>query len=770
MIPPIGKIVSPAVGLWRNAEPSHLSRDIAAVPGGLHQDILVGIDTDAIPHLFCKDDHDLYFAQGYVTARDRLWQMELQVRTASGRLSEIFGGQVLGRDMFIRRAGLLYAAERALDSAMKDTDTRMMLQGYTDGVNAFIHGLSEKDYPLEYKLFDCRPQEWRPLNSLLIMKLMAETLTSGESEFGMTNALAVLGKDTMNSLFSHPMQGDEPVIPGSAKTLRSLPSRPSPAELAGSNNWAVAGRRTANGFPLLANDPHLRLTLPSTWYQAQLQAPGCDVYGVSIPGVPGIAIGFNRNIAWGETNAAADVMDWYRVRFKDGSMRQYWHDGKWDPTVRHIEKYRLNNGRVFFDTVFFTRQGPVVYDGISHKKPGLLKPAGVLEGFAVRWTMHDVSNDLKTIYLLNRAKNFEDYRAAVAWLNCPAQNFVYAGRDNNIAMTSSGKFPIRGSRQGEFVLDGNVSDDDWQGWIPMDQDPFVKNPDRGFVSSANQVLTGPDYRYSIPGHYSLPYRASRINSRLASMNSANVDSFRLLQFDTYSPMAAETLPQLLERLDRKNIRDGGDPLDELAKWNYTFEKNSKAATLFTAWWEELHRAIWQDDMERGGTALPWPDYRKTAFLILHDTSSHWIDDITTPEKETFSDVVNASFQKALYELRRRIGPFGDNWNWGNSRSLTIPYIGNLPSLGIRFKNADGAPNTIDALSDRFGPSWRMVVELGPMVTGYGILPGGQSGNPGSKYYDNLFQTWLQGRLNVLKFPASMDDMKGQVQYTLQLKK
>ncbi len=756
-------------GIWSSAEPVARARDIRLAGCGNRGDIVVRCDMTGIPHLFAGNDYDLYFAQGFVTARDRLWQMELQVRTASGRLSELFGRKVLAKDMFYRRLGLAYASERALDSVFKDPVTKTMLQGYSDGVNAYIHQLSRSSYPLEYKLFDCKPEEWRPLNSLLILKLMAEDLTGGEREFNMTNTRLRFGRDTVTELFTVPNKDEEPVIPGHPSRQQVSAPGPLKAEVKGSNNWAVSGIRSANGYPLLANDPHLKLTLPSIWYEIQMKSPGVNVYGVSIPGVPAVVIGFNEEVAWGMTNAAVDVVDWYHIRFKDPAMEEYQYDGKWEQSRIRVEKYRLPGGKVVYDTICYTRQGPVVYDGGTHKKSDLSMPTGPLDGFALRWTMHDTSNDLKGFYLLNRARDYEQYRVAVSYFCCPAQSFVFADKEKDIAMTVSGKFPIRDSGKGAFILDGSLPADNWRGWIPMDQTPFIKNPERGFVSSANQVLTTPDYPYFVPGNYSLPYRARRINSRLANMKSVTVDSFRVLQSDNYSEMAAETLPVLLHYLDRGNVRDGDEVIEELVKWDFRFEKDSKAASIFTIWWDELNSAIWKDDMNNKDIPLTWPDYRKTAYLVMHDTASHWIDDITTAKRESLRDIVNASFQRASYILRKRLGPFGDGWAWGNARPCAISYIGNIPAFGIQYNDVGGAPNTINALSPLSGPSWRMVVTLGPVVRGYGIFPGGESGNPGSYYYDNLFQPWDKGLLNELFLLDSAGDGHGQIRYTLTFK-
>lgn len=771
MLPPLGGFLSPSVGVWQNAERRQLSGDRAMRLRGAHADIFVQYDSNAVPHIFSESDYDLFFAQGYVTARDRLWQMDMEVRTAAGRLSEVLGRGVLGRDMFKRRIGLAYAAQRALDSVMGDPDTRTALEGYAAGVNAYIDGLGEADYPVEFKLFGYKPQHWRPLYSLLVLKLMAETLTGGESAFKMTNALEILGQGKFNELYS-PSANPEPVIPvntpwnfkpgertaGAGRNVAALPAIVSAKhwpEGIGSNNWAVNGSKTASGYPLLANDPHLLLTLPSIWYQVQLQSPGENVYGVSIPGLPCVVIGYNSKIAWGVTNTSAEVIDWYRVKFRDATKKEYLYDGEWREVERRVEEFTLRGGRKEYDTVLSTCHGPVVYDGERHSTDQLSDRPGPLDGLAMRWTMHEISNELKTFYLLNRARNYGDYRNALTYFCCPAQNFVYADNDNQIAITSAGRFPIGSRDRVRVLLDGSRSANDWKGWIPADRTPYVLDPPRKFVSSANQSLTDSSYPYIIAGLFEPNDRARRINMRLSGMSAINVDSFRLLQADSYSELASEVLPQMLKELDSTRIPGDKLVLQELRGWDLEYKRHSIGATVFTAWWDELYREIWSDDLEADGKIpLPWPDNQKTAALILRDPGSGWIDDKRTGRRETATDVINRAYSTAVAGLRKNLGDMDSRWEWGNSRLCLIGHPSGIPMFGIGPYSVDGAPNTIDAVSDRTGPSWRMVVELGPVVRGYGILPGGQSGNPGSYYYDNLFEGWRDGRLNELIFLPS----------------
>ncbi|RYZ33332.1 MAG: penicillin acylase family protein, partial [Sphingobacteriales bacterium] len=477
-----------------------------------------------------------YFAQGYVTAMHRLWQMDFQTRFASGRISEVVGEKAIEVDRYQRRMGMVYGAEHSLEGMMADPKSKEMILAYTAGINAYIKTLKNENYPLEFKLLDYKPEPWTPIKCALLLKQMSAVLAMGSDEFYMSNILNKFGADVTADLFPDYPFREDPIIPAGTKwDFKPLAKPPVPPifnqilstlrtkqkeEGIGSNNWAIGGSKTASGMPILANDPHLDLTLPSIWYQIQLHAPGLNSYGVSLPGAPGVIVGFNERTAWGVTNVAADVLDFYKIRFKDNKHEYYWHENAWKPTKLRLEKIRIRNGKTRTDSVYYTHHGPVVY----LDKPKYGKAANVPTGSALRWIAHDRSNELLTFYKLNRGKNYSDYREALTYYSAPAQNFVFASAENDIAITANGKFPLKYKDQGKFILDGTDPKADWQGWIPAAQNPTVKNPEREFVSSANQSSTDQSYPYYINWEFAPYERGKHINDRLTAMRGTTADS------------------------------------------------------------------------------------------------------------------------------------------------------------------------------------------------------------------------------------------------------
>ncbi|MGN6394947.1 MAG: penicillin acylase family protein [Mucilaginibacter sp.] len=785
-IPPAGKFLSPSRGFWQNAENKEGQSSENLTLTGLQDAVTIRYDEHRIPHIFAKNDHDLYYAQGFVTARDRLWQMDIQTRSAAGRLAEIVGPKALEIDRYHRRMGMVYGAENGLKGIMANPQTREMVLAYTDGVNNYIHSLSPKDYPIEFKLLNYRPEEWKPINCIFLLKLMSETLAGGSDQFAMTNNLRVFGPKAVNELFPDYPFHESPIIPAGTKwAFNPLPiPKPSAGYLAqmtenikpkekvegiGSNNWAIAGSKSATGYPILANDPHLNLTFPAIWYQVQLSSPTVNVNGVSLPGAPCVIIGYNQKISWGVTNVDADVLDWYQVKFKDNTKNEYWYNNAWNPVKKRIEVIKVLGAPDETDTVIYTHHGPVVYETASEKPKNEFPHVPV--GDALRWIAHDESNEFLCFYKLNRGKNYNDYRAAIANFSAPAQNFIFASNDNDIAITPNGKFPLKFKEQGKYIMDGSDPANDWHGWIPPEQNPTVKNPPRGFVSSANQSSTDPTYPYYINWRFEQYYRGKRINDRLTAMQKATVDSMRIMQMDNYSILAQDVLPTMLKYLDPSKLSDDqAKALDLIKKWDKFYNANSIGASIFDNWWYNFYNLVWNDEFTVKGTYLKLPSYDETEKLLLTDPNSKWFDNNKTPLKETCADMVNHAFYAAVDSLIHSRGAPGDKWQWGRVKDTYIDHMAGLPGFGTGKFIAGGRGGVINALRYNNGPSWRMVVQMGPVVKGYGVFPGGESGNPGSFYYRDMFDTWNNGKLNELLFLNSANEKSARVKSTLVLSK
>lgn len=786
--PPIGKFLNPVTGFWQNAESKNIDAKHDIKIEGLNGNTVIRYDEHMIPHIFAGNDHDLYFAQGYVTARDRLFQLDIQTRSASGRLAEIVGPRALDIDRYHRRMGMVFGAENTLKECMKDPKVKEVLEAYCAGVNAYIHSLQPKYYPIEFKILDYAPEDYTPLNCALVLKLMSETLAGGSDDFQLTNTLKYLGAKVTNDLFPDHYFKDEPIIPAGTKWDFKPLAIPKPSkgfldamadtiktvqkvEGIGSNNWVLAGSRTANGYPILANDPHLNLTFPSIWYQIQLAAPGVNVYGVSIPGTPTVIIGYNQKIGWGVTNVDADVLDWYQVRFKDLTQKEYWYNNKWVPDTRRIEAIKVRGQKTIYDTVIYTHIGPVVYPSGS-SKPKMGRAANVPVGHALRWIAHDPSIEFKTFYLLNRGKNYNDYREALRYYTAPAQNFIFASNDKDIAITPNGKFPLKYKDQGKFILDGSDIADEWHGFIPMEQNPTAKNPEQGFLSSANQESTDDSYPYYINWHFGSYTRGKRINDLLRAMHHATADSIRVMQTDDYSIFAQDVLPTMIGDLDiAKMTGQQKAAYQVISKWNKHYDANSIAASIFDLWWSKLYLAIWSDDFtvkKDLNIQLKWPSSYRTIQLLVTQSTSKWYDDSRTSQVETRGDLINKSFNAAIDSLTRKYGKLGKAWEWGGVKGSNIGHLGMVPGFGSGVFSADGAGSVINALSESHGPSWRMVVQFGPKVQGYGVFPGGESGNPGSYYYDNMFKTWKDGQLNPLLFLENTTDQADHIKTTVTL--
>lgn len=770
-IPPIGSFFSPFTGFWQNAlSVDNFTNKKIKLPN-CTQNVKIKIDDRMVPHIFAKNDHDLMYAQGYVTALNRLWQMDIATRAISGRLSEILGTRTLNIDRTNRRKGFVFAAENALEEWKKDPKIYKQLETYAQGINDYIANLESKDYPIEFKLLNYKPEPWTPLKTALFVISMAQTLASQEFDLENSNALKLFGESDFNELYPDRNPKETPIITAGTKWdyIKETPLIPSqtvsspvgdlfgvPRDVTedphvGSNNWTVSGAKTLDGFPILCNDPHLHLTLPSIWFEIQLNAPGINSYGVSLPGIPGVIIGFNDDIAWGITNTGWDVLDWYQIKWSNESKSSYILDGKPLQVNYRTERIVVRDSLAYIDSVKYTIWGPVVYE--DHKNPKY--------GLAMRWLVHNVHtpDEMSSFFDLNRAHNFDQYYSATNKYCAPAQNIVFASHEGDIALRILGKMPARAKGEGKFVLDGSISSNGWKNTVPNSDNPMVKNPATNYICSANQITTTEDFPIYYGGSFD-DYRGRYINRRLSEMDSIKIEDMMKLQADPYSILAEDALPVLMKNIDTTSLTVAEKAIyNDLKLWDYKFKADETAPTCFKMWWDTFSKTTW-DEMFSIADSIPVtiPENWRTIDLLNNKPDYKYFDIKNTPVKETGKDIANLSFRKMCAQFADFSKDKSNGGGlWSNFKNTTIEHLGKIPAFGRKHIQVDGFKDAINATTEFNGPSWRMVVQLSQPVRAYGIYPGGQSGNPASKYYDNMIEKWTNGQLDELLFLKSDEE-------------
>lgn len=784
-VPALGMFFSPQQGFWQNAEPVNedFNADIKLLK--LKGNVGVYFDSRLVPHIFADNENDAYLVQGYLHAKFRLWQMELQTYVAAGRAAEILGEPLLTHDREFRRLGMVFAAEKSLKELEKDSVIKSECDAYTSGVNAYIESLSERNIPLEYKLIGYKPERWSNLKTALFMKYMSFDLAGYDQDFEMTNAKNYFSPEDFVKLFPFTLDSLDPVIPkGTAfekqKVFPVVPSNVDSAYLKrntdveveeqkpdrenGSNNWAVSGKKTKSGAPILCNDLHLNLSLPSVWYELQITAPALNVYGVSFPGVPGIIVGFNDSTAFGFTNGGRDVRDYYEIVFKDESRKEYLYNGNFQQTTWRIDTIKVKGKSDYIDSVAYVLLGndwcPVMYDKTFSGSKKINK-----KNYAVRWKGHDGSNDLKAFNLLNHAENYTDFSEAIVNLKTPGQNCVFADKNGDIVIRAQGEWPAKWKQQGDFIMPGIDSSYLWQGMIPQDEVPFQHNPERGFVSSANQKpVDDINYPYYLGRNYPV-YRGKEINRKLNEMNNITLQDMMTLQTDNYNIVAEITRPLFLNHINENDL----NPLEKkyydlLKDWDLRNDVGSKGATVYEVLWNNFYKVVFNDEYLKAPKIIGRPN--ESAFIegVLKDTAYKFLDDISTQQKETLSDDILTAFKNAALELKRIENK--RELDWEKYKSTGINHLTKLTPFSRENLPVGGSNHSINAVQSSHGPSWRMIVSLSGKTEAYGIYPGGQSGNPGSRFYDNFVDYWVEGKYYPLWFMSKEEQIDKRVKWKM----
>jgi len=783
-LPPLGPLLDPANGAWAGAAALNFPARQAATIPGLDAIVNVSIDDRGVPHIFASNETDAYRALGFLVARDRLFQMETQTRAAAGTLTEWAGSRVLGADRESRSIGLVWGAEKKLASYDTASPGYRSFLAYAEGVNAWIAQMRPRDLPVEYRLLNARPQEWKPIHSLYFLSRMSLTLGLNDASMKRFRAQGLVGTAAADALFPVNSTIQEPIQPNGSGSPRydftelpppGLPQKSATAILGaraelyaliekgmrtesgdalGSNNWAVSPSRSATGHAILAGDPHLDLTLPSVWYEMHIVVPGkLDVAGVGFPGVPGVVIGFNRDVAWTFTNTGSDISDFYTETVNDTiSPARYMLDGKWRNVERRIEIYRNPDGdAIATDTLYFTHRGP------------LRKLAG--RWLSMRWAAYEKSHEPDNFMALGYTRNVSQWLDAMRDYVAPAQNGLVADRAGNIAIRSTGKYPLRpGDGRGDVVRDGSTSASDWIGALPVERYPFSMNPAQGFLASANQQPVDPAQNPSYMGSdWVSPWRAMRINSLLRSTTKVTPDDMRRFQTDPGSARADAFVPLFLAAAARSDSAARPDSVLRVAArllgaWDRRYVRESRHAALFEAAMYELPRRTWDELIEGDDTtaraAFQMPE-GQMLLQLSESPRSVWWDDRRTRARETRDDVLIASL-KAGYEklVKEKGAPGSDGWLWSRNRHANIHHLLRMPAFSSMKIPVQGGPSTLSPSggSGSQGASWRMVVHLGPEIRAWAVYPGGQSGAPASPRYRDRLSRWATGALEPVLFP------------------
>jgi len=778
-IPPIGKFLNPWSGFWVNGEEEALNIPKNIKLEGLKDEVTIEFDALVIPHIFANNEEDLYFAQGYITAYHRLWQMEFQLYATAGRISEIIGKRALDFDRGQRRKGLTYGAKQTLKLVEQQPEIKKILDAYTKGVNAYINSLSPGKYPVEYKLLNYDPEPWNNFKSCLLLKEMADQLSRGERDLENTNLINLLGSEQFELLYPEYPDKIDPVIPVGTKfdyqpikidrpnlnypDIKTPSTIKNPDPRNGSNNFAINGNKSANGFPLLANEPDLGLNLPSLWYIAHLNCDGMNVMGSTLPGLPGVIIGFNDSIAWGMTNAKRDLVDWYAIEFKSCKRNEYKYDDKWLKTQQVIEEISIRDSSTFYDTIIYTHYGPVSYDRN-------FKGNGEEINYAMRWTAHDPAEEIKSLWMINKASNYDDFKEGLSYYTGPPQNFAYADAKGNIAIRIPGKFPVKWREQGKFLMDGSVSEYEWAEYIPRAHNLESVNPERNFISSANQHPVDSTYPYYDYDHNFEHYRNRRINDRLKVTNELKAEDMMKLQNDNFNYIASESLPFMLDSLDTTRFDNEQKALyQNLRQWDYFNKPDITAPSVFELWSDIFYDLLW-DEYDTMSFANYKPNIYNTIHLVKNYPDLPFIDRIETQHKETTRELINNTFNKMTDSLTNWKRENGDDIQWYIFKNTRVSHLLRIEPFSRDQIKIGGNHNIVNAASGTHGPSWRMVVELEPdNVKAWGVYPGSQSGNPGNPKYAHMIERWAKGEYFQLYFPDSKNENEDMITSSTTLK-
>jgi penicillin amidase len=821
-------LVGSVAGVWVFTDALHASYpQTSGTLGikGLSAPVTVQRDANGIPQIYAHTSADLFLAEGYVQAQDRFWQMDVNRHVTSGTLASLLGSSGVHVDKLVRTLGWRTAAEQSY--AQLKPDTKAYLTAYSQGVNDYLAAHpGGSSLSIEYALIGAplvgtvshyRPAPWTPVDSVAWIEAMAWDLRANiDDEISRSLLTQTLSVDQIEQLYpSYPYSTHSTIVTQGAlvgstyeqsatasaalpkaaqdklgqlsQLLSQIPSILGPADPGGSgvgsNSWVVAGSLTATGKPLLANDPHLSPSLPSIWYQIGLHCtsigPQCqyDVSGDSFPGMPGVVIGHNANIAWGFTNEGADVADLYLEKIDGGD---YLYDGKEYPLTERTETIDVAGGSPITLTVRSTRHGPLISDASTddalvgkdapaarNGDPAQGAAPGIQYAVALQWTALQANPTMDALFELDRAADWTEFRAAAADFTVPAQNLVYADTKGNIGYQAPGRIPIRKNGDGRWPVPGWTDQYDWTGYIPFSALPNEFNPGQGYIVAANNAVVGPTYPYTLTTDWDYGYRSQRITQDIQRLTAGghkiSVPDMASIQNDSYNPEAAVLVPYLLNLKTDAFTRPAQNLL---RRWDYTQPATSGAAAYYNAVWSEILKMTFSSKLPAGVdlAALGFDGgdrWFAVVESIISQPDSAWWDDPKTMQRETRDGILAAALKKARLDLTARLGKDVTKWTWGRLHTLT-PAEQTLGTDGpgiVKWlldghaEQLAGGSALVDATSwdvskgdfdVTVAPSMRMIVDLAEFDRSRWVNQTGESGHVDDPNYLDQAALWASG--------------------------
>ena len=740
---------------------------------GVDDSVEVFFDEYGTPHVFATNEKDLFYVSGYLMARERLFQLSLSAASGRGELSLFIGDDRLSSDIYLRTFGIPFIAKE-LDKKLDDK-TRKLLFAYCQGINDWIDE-SKNNWPIEFRILRSKPIKWKTSDVIAFSRLMAyELQQSWKGEIILGALVEELGIKYAKGLF--PNDPDDIMIATPYNNMGAFYNKISKEErkirsllgmdgtVMGSNSWVINGNKTESGKPILSNDPHLGTKHPSWWYEMHLKGGKFNISGVCLPGMPIPIIGQNENAAWGFTNIMIDDMDFFIEKINPNNPNQYKHDNSWKEITIRKETIKLKSGSDTTITVRSTHHGPIITD--IH---GSLKNSK--KQISMTWSGHFMSDELPTLIKMATIKNWDDFSDAVKTFSVPGQNIIYADINGNIGWRPAVKIPIRKNAKNLLPRPGEDSAYDWNGFVPFNEMPFLLNPKKGFIATANNKTIDDSFPYYISNQWASPSRIKRIEEMLKDKTSTNLDYMQEIQMDQKSHLALEIVNHLLKTKSNDNNKWLNKGHNILSEWDFIESPNSKGALVYHYILNALLKNIYGDEMNKIGENYlidfvnqPMVPVR-SMISLLRAPNSIWFDDINTNEVESKSQILEKSIVDGIRLLEKDFGNNDNNWKWSKTHTITQSHamgsqkilntlfnfnLGPFPSGGSSGSINKAEYKLLKDFDVAVAPSMRRIVDFNNLNETKFILPGGQSGLQNSPHYKDQSELYKLGKYRTTYF-------------------